>query len=164
MKVYATDEIRNVVLVGHGSVGKTTLAEAAMFVSGGTNRFGPANPTGLARSEKMGSVRNVTPSMRTSIVEWPIHVMLGLRIIATRLKGTRCAPPVRGTSEVHALRRKNGNISSRPGRSIEPSAKRGPCLRLACGGVFKSVFFMCETANFLGTTVCMTIRVKLERL
>lgn len=40
MKVYATEEIRNVVLVGHGSVGKTTLAESAMFVSGGANRLG----------------------------------------------------------------------------------------------------------------------------
>ncbi|MEP6871185.1 MAG: elongation factor G [Anaerolineaceae bacterium] len=40
MKVYATGEIRNVVLIGHGSVGKTTLAEAAMFVSGGISRFG----------------------------------------------------------------------------------------------------------------------------
>ena len=40
MKVYATEDIRNVVLMGHGSVGKTTLAEAAMFVSGGISRFG----------------------------------------------------------------------------------------------------------------------------
>lgn len=40
MKAYATEAIRNVVLMGHGSVGKTTLAEAALFVSGGINRFG----------------------------------------------------------------------------------------------------------------------------
>ena len=40
MKVYATEEIRNVVLIGHGSVGKTMLAEAAAFVSGGASRFG----------------------------------------------------------------------------------------------------------------------------
>ena len=40
MKVYATEDIRNVVLMGHGSVGKTTLAEAALFVSGGTTRMG----------------------------------------------------------------------------------------------------------------------------
>jgi elongation factor G len=40
MKVYSTEDIRNVVLVGHGSVGKTMLAEAAMFESGGTTRLG----------------------------------------------------------------------------------------------------------------------------
>jgi elongation factor G len=40
MKVYSTGDIRNVVLVGHGSVGKTTLAEAALFVSGAATRMG----------------------------------------------------------------------------------------------------------------------------
>jgi elongation factor G len=40
MKVYDTGDIRNVVVVGHGSVGKTTFAEAALFVSGGSTRMG----------------------------------------------------------------------------------------------------------------------------
>jgi len=40
MKVYATEDIRNVVIVGHGSVGKTTLTEAALFVSGAITRMG----------------------------------------------------------------------------------------------------------------------------
>ncbi|HEX6032508.1 MAG TPA: elongation factor G [Tepidiformaceae bacterium] len=40
MKVYATEDIRNVVIVGHGSVGKTTFTEAALFVSGATTRMG----------------------------------------------------------------------------------------------------------------------------
>ena len=40
MKVYPTEDIRNVVIVGHGSVGKTTFAEAALFVSGGSTRMG----------------------------------------------------------------------------------------------------------------------------
>ncbi len=40
MKVYATEDIRNVVLVGHGSVGKTMLAEAALYESGGSTRLG----------------------------------------------------------------------------------------------------------------------------
>ncbi len=30
MKVYRTDEIRNVVLLGHGGSGKTSLAEAML--------------------------------------------------------------------------------------------------------------------------------------
>ena len=40
MKVYNTEDIRNVVIVGHGSVGKTMLAEAALFASGGITRMG----------------------------------------------------------------------------------------------------------------------------
>ena len=40
MKVYATEDIRNVVLVGHGSVGKTMLTEAALYESGGSTRLG----------------------------------------------------------------------------------------------------------------------------
>ena len=40
MKDYRTDQIRNVALVGHGSTGKTALAEAALFVSGAVNRLG----------------------------------------------------------------------------------------------------------------------------
>lgn len=40
MKAYSTDDIRNVVLMGHGNVGKTMLGEAALFVTGATTRFG----------------------------------------------------------------------------------------------------------------------------
>ncbi|MCK6565790.1 MAG: elongation factor G, partial [Dehalococcoidia bacterium] len=40
MKVYATEDIRNVVLMGHGSVGKTLLGESALFVSGAITRMG----------------------------------------------------------------------------------------------------------------------------
>lgn len=39
MNVYPTEAIRNVVLMGHGSVGKTMLAEAALYVSGATTRM-----------------------------------------------------------------------------------------------------------------------------
>lgn len=40
MKVFTTDKIRNVVLLGHGSCGKTTLTEALSYVSGGISRMG----------------------------------------------------------------------------------------------------------------------------
>ena len=40
MKVYRTDEIRNVVLLGHGGCGKTSLVEAMAYVSGATSRMG----------------------------------------------------------------------------------------------------------------------------
>jgi elongation factor G len=40
MNVYTTDKIRNVVLLGHGSCGKTTLVEAMAYLSGITTRMG----------------------------------------------------------------------------------------------------------------------------
>ncbi|MGN0425520.1 MAG: elongation factor G [Acetatifactor sp.] len=40
MKVYTTDKIRNVVLLGHGGSGKTSLAESMAYLSGITSRMG----------------------------------------------------------------------------------------------------------------------------
>lgn len=40
MNVYTTDKIRNVVLLGHGGAGKTSLAEAMSYLAGLTSRMG----------------------------------------------------------------------------------------------------------------------------
>ncbi len=40
MKIYKSDNLRNVALLGHGSAGKTSLAEAMLYDSGAVNRLG----------------------------------------------------------------------------------------------------------------------------
>ena len=40
MNIYTTDKIRNVVLLGHGGAGKTSLAEAMAYLAGLTSRMG----------------------------------------------------------------------------------------------------------------------------
>ena len=40
MNIYTTDKIRNVVLLGHGGAGKTSLVEAMAYLSGITSRMG----------------------------------------------------------------------------------------------------------------------------
>ena len=41
--MFTTDKIRNIALMGHGGSGKTSFAEAALYLTKGTDRLG--NPT-----------------------------------------------------------------------------------------------------------------------
>ena len=40
MKQYNAKDIRNVCIAGHGGRGKTTLAEAMLYIAGASDRFG----------------------------------------------------------------------------------------------------------------------------
>ena len=40
MKLYSANKIRNIVIAGHGGRGKTTLAEAMLYLAGATDRLG----------------------------------------------------------------------------------------------------------------------------
>ncbi len=71
MNVFTTDKIRNVVLLGHGGCGKTSLVEAIAYLSGMTNRMGSTdNGNTISDYDKEEIKRKI--SLKTSVVpvEW----------------------------------------------------------------------------------------------
>ena len=71
MKVYRTDEIRNVVLLGHGGSGKTSLVEAMLYVSGATNRMGKiADHNTVSDFDKEEQKREFSISTSLVPIEW----------------------------------------------------------------------------------------------
>lgn len=71
MKVYRTDEIRNVVLLGHGGSGKTSLVEAMAYVSGATNRMGKvADKNTISDFDKEEQKRGFSLSTTLTPIEW----------------------------------------------------------------------------------------------
>jgi elongation factor G len=71
MKDYATEKLRNVVLLGHGSAGKTSLAEAMLFTSGAINRMGEVeNGTTVADFDEEEISRHNSLNMALVPVEW----------------------------------------------------------------------------------------------
>ena len=71
MKVYRTDEIRNVVLLGHGGSGKTSLAEAMLYVSGATNRMGKISESNTVSDfDKEEQKREFSISTTLVPIEW----------------------------------------------------------------------------------------------
>lgn len=71
MKVYRTDEIRNVVLLGHGGCGKTSLTEAMLYVSGATNRMGKISDSNTVSDfDKEEQKRGFSISTTLVPIEW----------------------------------------------------------------------------------------------
>lgn len=71
MKVYRTDEIRNVVLLGHGGSGKTSLAEAMAYVSGAVSRMGKVSDGNtISDFDKEEQKREFSISTTLIPVEW----------------------------------------------------------------------------------------------
>jgi elongation factor G len=74
MKKYAVEAIRNVGLFGHGSDGKTSLAEAILFVTGENNRLGLVDEgSSLMDHEAEEVQKKMTLSASLAQFEWNKH-------------------------------------------------------------------------------------------
>jgi len=71
MKEYHTRQLRNVVMLGHGSVGKTSLAEAMLFTSGAINRMGEVeNGTTVTDFDEEEVRRHISLNLSLVPIEW----------------------------------------------------------------------------------------------
>ncbi len=71
MNIYTTDKIRNVVLLGHGGAGKTSLVEAMAYLSGITSRMGKVTDGNTISDFNKEEIKR-TFSISTSMIpiEW----------------------------------------------------------------------------------------------
>jgi len=71
MKNYSSDELRTVAVIGHGSVGKTSLCEALLFRSGGSERLGAVDDGSSVFDHSAESrEKKHSLSMSMGICEW----------------------------------------------------------------------------------------------
>lgn len=73
-KVYQTDQIRNIALLGHSGSGKTSLTEAMLFNAGGSNRLGKVEEGNTVSDYDEEEIRRGI-SINASVVpvEWKGH-------------------------------------------------------------------------------------------
>jgi elongation factor G len=74
VKSYPTENIRNIVLVGHGGAGKTSLAEAMLFQSGALTRMGRITEGNtVCDFDEEEHKRGISVSTALAPVEWSEH-------------------------------------------------------------------------------------------
>ena len=74
MKNYKTQEIRNIGLIGHGSSGKTSVAEAILYTTGVSDRLGKVGDTSSMMDYDPDEIkRGHTLSASLAFCEWEKH-------------------------------------------------------------------------------------------
>lgn len=74
MKVYPSEKIRNVALVGHSGAGKTTLAEALLYRAGTINRIGKVEDGNTVTDfDPEEHERGMSLSLAVAPIEWNGH-------------------------------------------------------------------------------------------
>jgi elongation factor G len=74
VRSYPTENIRNIVLVGHGGAGKTSLAEALLFASGAVTRMGEIKEGNTVTDfDEEEHKRGISISMALAPIEWNDH-------------------------------------------------------------------------------------------
>lgn len=74
MRVYQSNELRNVAIVAHGGSGKTSLTEALLFNSGAINRLGKVDEGNTTTDYYPEEIkRKVTINVSPAPVEWQNH-------------------------------------------------------------------------------------------
>lgn len=74
LKKYKVDQLRNLAVVSHGGAGKTTLAEAMLYLSGGVDRFGKVDEGTSTMDYDPDEVkRKISINASVAPVEWKDH-------------------------------------------------------------------------------------------
>ena len=74
MKKYDAEHIRNIGIIGHGSVGKTSLTEAFLFNAKATNRLGKVDDgTTITDYDEDEKKRQITINTAVAYCEWKKH-------------------------------------------------------------------------------------------
>ena len=70
MKQYSAKNIRNIALVGHSGTGKTSLAEAILYLSGGIDRWAGCRQQAVCDFDPEEIKRKASVSMAVAPAEW----------------------------------------------------------------------------------------------